>query len=785
MKFIKRKKTIQPCLTFSCHTIFPVLFFLLIYLIPGNTQEIISIIPKPVKLERKAGSFILDESTGYRQAADSGINQAVRLLTSECTRRSGINLKNTTKASKFISLAIVPGIIPEREGYTLSITPSAITLKAGDESGLIHGVQTILQLLPAYRTNEVIQLPCMEIYDFPRFPYRSMHLDVSRHFYPPELIKDYIDLISYYKMNTFHWHLVDDQGWRIEIKKYPKLTEIGAWRVDRSNMPWDSRQPQQPGEKATYGGFYTQNQIREIVKYASSRGVTIIPEIEMPAHVESAVAAYPGLSCVKKPQTVLTGGIYPPDFQTSYCAGDEKVFTFLQDVLMEVIELFPSSYIHIGGDELDKKFWQECAACKKRMKDEGLKNVDELQSYFIRRIEQFLQTKGRRIIGWDEILEGGLAPDATVMSWRGESGGIAAAEMGHDAIMTPGTPLYLNHYQAGPEGEPLANGGFNTLKMVYDYDPVPASLKSEAARHILGAQGNIWGEFIQTRSHVEYMVLPRMAALAEVVWSPASQKDFTDFSKRLISHFNYYEGKGYNYCKGNFTVAIRPISDKGRLSVELTSEVAGCSIHYTTDGSMPGPESPEYKSPIPITGSCLLHAVTVLDGKVMNTIPATQAFEFHDAIGANVNYEFPYSNSYKAEGPNILTDGIRGGSNIHKYWHGFLGKDLVATVTLPNSIHVNKLSLSCMQHYKDWIFLPTQVEYEISEDGIHFVGVGNVKNDIPVTETQQTIKEFALNLKPVMARYVRVKAHILPGAPEGHPGKGNPVWIFADELKVN
>lgn len=759
--------------------------FWLLFPVFGFSQENISIIPRPVNLERKAGTFILDESTGYRNSTDSGINLAVNLLSLECARRSGIELLNSVKPSKFISFSIAPNAVPEREGYALSITSAGITLKAADEAGLIHGVQTILQLLPAFRTNEAVQLPCVEIYDFPRFPYRGMHLDVSRHFYPPELIKDYIDLISYYKMNTFHWHLIDDQGWRIEIKKYPKLTDVGAWRVDRSNLPWDSRQPQQPGEKATYGGYYTQNQIREIVEYATARGVTIIPEIEMPAHVESAIAAYPELSCIKKPQTVLTGGIYPPDFQTSYCAGDEHVFAFLQDVLMEVMQLFPSHYIHIGGDELDKSFWKECPACNKRMKDEGLHNVDELQSYFIRRIEQFIQSKGRRIIGWDEILEGGLAPDATVMSWRGESGGIAAAEMGHDAIMTPGTPLYLNHYQAGPAGEPLANGGFNTLKMVYDYNPVPSALKPEAARHILGAQGNLWGEFIQTRSHVEYMVLPRMAALAEVVWSPATQKDFADFSKRLDSHFRYYEGRGFNYCKGNYTVDIRPISDKGRLSVELTTEVPGCSIHYTTDGTMPGPESPEYTMPIPVSGSCILHAVTVQGGKVMNLIPATQTFEFHSAIGGSVKYEFPYSNSYKAEGPNILTDGIRGTGNIHKYWHGFLGKDLIATITLPKPLEVRNLSLSCMQHYRDWIFLPTKVDYEVSQDGIHFVGVGSVTNNIPVNETQQTIKEFSLKLKPIMARYVRVKAHILPGAPKGHPGEGNPVWIFADEFKVN
>jgi hexosaminidase len=305
----------------------------------------------------------------------------------------------------------------------LNVTPKSITISANTHRGLIYGIQSLLQTLPAIRTNAALQVPCLEIVDYPRFAYRGMHLDVSRHFFGPEFVKTYIDLIASYKMNTFHWHLVDDQGWRIEIKKYPKLTSVGAWRVDQNDIAWGSRPQAKPGEAATYGGYYTQEQIKDIIRYAEERNISIIPEIEMPGHVASAIASYPYLSCTQKPQLPLTGGNYS-GMASGYCAGNDSVFTFLENVLAEVIQLFPSKYIHIGGDELDKEPWKVCPRCQARIKKEGLKNVDELQSYFIKRIEKFVNSKNRKIIGWDEILEGGLAPDATVMSWRGETGGI-------------------------------------------------------------------------------------------------------------------------------------------------------------------------------------------------------------------------------------------------------------------------------------------------------------------------------------------------------------------------
>ena len=750
----------------------------------ATAQNSVNIIPKPVSLSVTNGAFVIDRFTTLQLPNDHDMVTAANFFVRSVHDLSGITLPFNKKLKKVIELKIDQRAVPQTEGYHLSVTASRIVITAHSRQGILHGMQSILQTLPAIRTNVALQVPAMTITDYPRFKWRGLHLDVSRHFFSPETVKAYIDLIAKYKLNTFHWHLVDDQGWRLEIKKYPKLTATGAWRVNRNHKDWESREIMQPGETADYGGFYTQQQVKEIVAYAAARGVTVVPEIEMPAHVASAIAAYPHLSCIQKPQTVLPGGIYPPDFQTSYCAGNEDVFKFLEDVLTETMALFPSKYIHIGGDELDKKFWQQCPKCQKRMKDEGLKNVDELQSYFIKRAERFVNAKGRQIIGWDEILEGGLAPQATVMSWRGEAGGIAAAKMGHDVVMTPGNPLYFDHYQAGPQGEPLAFGGFNTLQKVYDYDPAPKELNEEQARHILGAQANLWTEFVQTRSHVEYMVLPRIAALAEVNWTPAAQKDFSDFRNRLQQHFVAYGQLGLHYSKGNYGVDIKPLTANGKLQVQLSTEMKDVEIRYTTDGSQPDANSTLYTGLVDVLSSVNIKAVTVQNGKVMPLVPSSQSFAMHKAIGAMVVYVNKNSNAYMADGPNSLVDGIRGTHAVGKFWHGFYANDLIATIDMGTVKNISSVSLGCLQHYRDWIFMPTEVIFEISADGVQYQQVGKVVNYLPATETQSTIKDFRATFNTTAARYVRVTAKVLQGAPRGHPGEGKPVWIFADEIMV-
>lgn len=743
----------------------------------------VSVIPQPVSLEYTKGNFSLNEHTALvfdkknakLQAASRFFYEAVKTI-------SGFSLISNTLQQNTIQLKIENNKELGSEGYLLNITPQRIEISANKKAGIIYGMQSLLQMLPALRTNAVVTIPCLQIKDYPRFKWRGMHLDVSRHFYGPAFIKEYIDLMAAYKMNTFHWHLVDDQGWRIEIKKYPLLTQVGAWRVDKSDKNWDERPQAKPGEAATYGGYYTQEQIKDIIQYAAERNVTIVPEIEMPGHVASAIAAYPQLSCVQQPQLPLTGGNYT-GIASNYCAGNDSVFTFLENVLTEVINLFPSAYIHIGGDEVDKETWKKCPKCQARIKANGLHNEEGLQSYFIKRIEKFVNSKGRKIIGWDEILEGGLAPDATVMSWRGEAGGIEAAKMQHDVVMTPGFPLYFNSYQAGPEGEPLANGGMNTLKNVYDYEPIPKELTAAQAKYILGAQANLWGEFILTPLHVEYMILPRMPALAEVVWTPKKNKNWMHFNERLIQHFKRFEQKGLNFSKGNTKVFIKPISENGQLKVALSTEVMGAEIYYTLDGSLPGKDAEKYTAPVLIQKSATLQAVNILNGNVMGLLPSTQSFVMHKAIGKNVVYTNPVSSYYMAGGPNSLTDGVRGKDEVGKYWHGFSEKDMIATIDLEAVQIIKFISLGCWQHYRDWIFMPASVNFEVSLGGKIFTTLNTVKNTVSVNEKMPTIKDFSVSFPEQPVRYVRVTAKNTT-CPVGHPGVGKPAWIFADEIIV-
>ncbi|MBS1757476.1 MAG: family 20 glycosylhydrolase [Bacteroidetes bacterium] len=740
-------------------------------------------IPQPVSLQYGTGNFLIDNNTFIKfNKSDKELQQAASFFKSAINNISGIELAENKVLQKTIELKFISNATLGDEGYLLHVMPNVIQIEANKKAGIIYGMQTLFQALPAIRTNAALEVPCMDVKDYPRFKWRGMHLDVSRHFFGPEFVKEYINLLASYKMNVFHWHLVDDQGWRIEIKKYPLLTKVGAWRVDETGKVWGDRPQAKPGEPATYGGYYTQQQIKDIVKYAAERNVTIVPEIEMPGHVASAIAAYPALSCTQQPQLPLTGGDYT-NMSSNYCAGNDSVFLFLQNVLTEVINLFPSKYIHIGGDEVDKTPWKNCPKCQARIKAEGLKDEEGLQSYFIKRIEKFIVSKGRKMIGWDEILEGGLAPEATVMSWRGESGGIQAAKMNHDVVMTPGFPLYFDHYQAGPEGEPRAIGGMNTLRNVYEYEPVPKELDSNQAKYVLGAQANLWGEFITKPEQVEYMVLPRMLALAEVVWSPKQTRDWNNFNQRLQPQFKKFEQLSYHYCEGNFTVGIKPVSANGKLSAVLTTDALNGEIYYTTDGTTPTLQSTKYSGPVNIDSSVLLKAVTVVDGVIKSKVPAQQNFVMHKAIGKNVMYSNPPSRYYQASGPNTLTDGVRGTFAVSKYWHGFSGKDLIATIDLGEITNIHSIALGCLQHYSDWIFMPSSVKFEVSDDGKNFTEIQTLKNTISVDEKASIINDFTANFESKNTRYIRVTASNTV-CPKDHPGAGKPAWIFADEIIV-
>ena len=508
-----------------------------------------------------------------------------------------------------ITLGLDPAI-GNREGYVLTVKADRVTLNGQTENGVFYGIQTLRKSIPAETKATSILLPAGSIQDEPRFSYRGMHLDVGRHFFPIEFVKKYIDLLALHNMNTFHWHLTEDQGWRIEIKKYPKLTEIGAWRdrtvIGRNTEEYDNTR---------YGGFYTQEQAKEIVKYAGERYITVIPEVDLPGHMLAALAAYPEMGCTGGPYEVCPRwGV----FEDVLCIGNEKSMQFLEDVMAEIIDIFPSKYIHIGGDEAPRTRWEKCPKCQARIRTEKLKAdknhtaEDRLQSYCMTRIEKLLNSKGRQIIGWDEILEGDVAPNATVMSWRGSAGGIKAAQLGHDVIMTPNDYCYFDYYQSeDTRHEPFAIGGFVPLEKVYSLNPT-ASLTEEQAKHILGTQANLWTEYIPTSEQVEYMVLPRMAALAEVQWTQPEKKDFKDFTKRLARLMKFYQRDGFNYAKHVFDLKVDFTPDVAKKAVVVTlSTIDNAPIYYTLDGTEPTTASLKYTEPVAITETADFQAVVI------------------------------------------------------------------------------------------------------------------------------------------------------------------------------
>jgi hexosaminidase len=520
------------------------------------------------------------------------------------------------------------------EVYALEVTPDAVMLRAPSHAGLFYGIQTLRQLITE-NADGAHEIPAVVVEDAPRFPYRGMHLDVGRHFFPVEFIKRYIDLLSQYKMNRFHWHLTEDQGWRIEIKGYPRLTEIGSCRAE--TMLEKNYDPY-VGDGIEYCGFYTQDEAREVVEYAAARFVTVIPEIELPGHSLAALSAYPEFACTPGPFAAATRwGIFPE----IYCP-TEATFAFLEDVLAEVLEIFPSQYIHIGGDEALKEQWEESDEAQEVIRREGLADEHELQSYFIRRIERFLLDNGRRLIGWDEILEGGLAPEATVMSWRGIEGGIEAAKQGHDVIMTPTSYAYFDYYQGDPDVEPLAIGGFLPLESVYGFEPIPAELSADEAKYILGAQGNVWTEFMKTPEKVEFMAYPRALAMAEIGWSAAAARDFEDFERRLPRQFELLEAQDVNFRIPEVAgLEYDRVSLDGMFTVALSSMFDDRMIRYTLDGSEPTAESSQYSAPIEIEADeegVVVTARVVLDSGRMGSLARARfrKTDLREAVGTEL-----------------------------------------------------------------------------------------------------------------------------------------------------
>ncbi|HNR20709.1 MAG TPA: glycoside hydrolase family 20 protein [Bacteroidia bacterium] len=741
------------------------------------------VIPLPNSYIQKSGTFTINKKTNIVEGPiwQTG-DAAARIYSTYFQNFLGLPLTMVAAYrdgvfENGINLKKVKDAALGDEGYNLVVKPEAIIIKANTDTGFYYALQTLIQLMPVedfYKpNNKSISIQCCEITDVPRFKYRGMHLDVSRHFFPVSFIKNYIELMAMHKMNTFHWHLTDDQGWRIEIKKYPKLTEVGSKRKESMIGAYDDNK----FDGTPYSGFYTQEEIKDVVAFAALRNVTVIPEIEMPGHALAALASYPQYSCTGGPFEVATKwGV----FDDVFCP-TEETFNFLQDVLSEVVTLFPSQYIHIGGDECPKTRWRICPKCQQRIKDEGLKDEFELQSYFIKRIEKFLLSKGKKIIGWDEILEGGASPTATIMSWRGMDGGIKAARSGNNVIMTPGSHCYFDHYQSESGNEPIGFGGNTTLFKVYSFEPVPPdSLNPQQQKLIVGAQGNVWSEYITTTTNAEFRAYPRAVALAEVLWSRKDQRNWTGFSSRLLNHFKRLDKLKLNYAKHIFdvtaTTAIDTVNNK--VTIAYNKFVADGEIHFTNDGSEPSLKSELYKSPVAINSTSSFKAALFRNGEKGNTL--TKKYTIHHATG------LPYSltNNWKQyDGGTTygLTDGIIGEFKKYNTWVGFSGKDLEAVIDLKKAQAIKKISINFYDFNAAWIFLPQYVEILGSSDGVNFTPLK--KENINKGSEVNSIVNFSAALNADL-RFLKVFAKSIGKCPNGTQCDGQDAWLFVDEVVV-
>ena len=669
------------------------------------------------------------------------------------------------------------------ESYQLKVAGDGITITGPTEAGVFYGIQSLRKSLPV-AVGADISMPAVEINDAPRFGYRGAHFDTSRHFFTVDEVKTYIDMMALHNMNRFHWHITEDQGWRLEIKKYPKLTEIGSKRTEtvigRNSGEYDGK---------PYGGFYTQEQAKEIVAYAAERYITVIPEIDLPGHMQAALAAYPELGCTGGPYEVWRQWGVSEDV---LCAGNDQVLKFLEDVYSELIDIFPSEYIHVGGDECPKVRWEKCPKCQARIKALGLKSdgahskEERLQSFVINHIEKFLNDHGRQIIGWDEILEGGLAPNATVMSWRGEKGGIEAAKQKHDVIMTPNTYLYFDYYQAKDvDNEPFGIGGYLPLERVYSYEPMPASLTPEEQKYIKGVQANLWTEYIATFPHAQYMVLPRWAALCEIQWSSPEKKNYADFLSRLPQLIKWYDAEGYNYAKHAFGVQaeFEPNPAEGTMDVTL-STIDNAPVHYTLDGTEPTTASPIYKGVLKIKENATLSAKAIRPTGESQTL--TEKIDFSKSSMKPIVANQPINEQYLFKGASTLNDGLKGNSSYRSgRWIAFNGNDMDMTIDLQQPTEISSVAISVNVAKGDWVFDARNLSVEVSDDGKTFKKIASEEYPAMKETDKDGVVDHQLTFAPVTTQYVRVIASPEKTLPEWHGGKGKNAFLFVDEIKID
>ena len=759
--------------------------FLLPSTAAGQTADF-NIIPRPQQVNvSNDAPFTLSAKTVISLGTNSqDMKRNANMLASYIEQATGIRPAIGKSKNGTAIVLTIDKTIANAEGYKLDADAKQIRIAGASAAGVFYGIQTLRKSLPLVNGKaSKVSIPAVHITDAPRFAYRGTHLDVSRHFVTADSVRQFIDMLALHNINRFHWHLTDDQGWRIEIKKYPLLTQIGSKRaqtvIGHNSGKYDGK---------PYSGFYTQKQIRDIVKYAADRYITIVPEIDLPGHMQAALAAYPDMGCTGGPYEVWQKwGVS----DNVLCAGNDKTLTFIDNVLKEITQLFPSKYIHVGGDECPKTQWQKCPKCQARIKALNLEAKDghsaeeRLQSYIITHASNYLKSLGRNTIGWDEILEGGLAEGATVMSWRGESGGIAAAKQHHDVVMTPNSYLYFDYYQSlDKANEPLAIGGYLPLETVYSYEPMPKELTADEARHIIGVQANIWTEYMPTFKQMQYMALPRLAALSEVQWSQPALKDYNSFTNRLTEFTHLYDRLGYNYAKHLYNVAIHVDSDNKWREILIHMTTAGnAEIRYTLDGTEPTANNTLYTGAIVLQKSAKIRAAAFRNGKRSSV--TSQDIRFNKATACPVELLQPTHKNYTYKGGATLTDGLLGDKGFGTgRWLGFSGNDLEAVIDLKQNTDVSSVSLNTCVDKGSWIFDARNIEVSVSADGKSFTKVASKSLPALEEQTPDNIYTYELTFPQTTTRYVKVTATSEHNIPEWHGGKGKPAFLFVDEISV-
>jgi hexosaminidase len=747
------------------------LIFISLLFIGANAQ--VNIIPVPVKATLGKGNFNLTKNTSIKIDDDNEL-AAADFFNEYLKANYGFKLKVSKQAAgnaiqidtrKFIKAP------DNAERYTMEVTPAKISIEGDTYEGTFNGIQTLIQLLPVTKSTS-LKIPAVSIEDYPRFKYRGLHLDVSRHFFPTDVVKKYIDYIALHKMNYFHWHLTDDQGWRIEIKKYPELTKAGAYR----NGTIIGRSPGKGNDSIRYGGFYTQDEVKEVVAYAAKRYITVIPEIEMPGHASAALTAYPNLGCTGGPyQVQQRWGV----FKEVFCAGNDSVFSFLQDVLDEVIPLFPAEYVHVGGDECPKDSWKVCPKCQKRIADNHLKDEHELQSYFIQRMEKYINSKGKKMIGWDEILEGGLAPNAIVMSWRGEQGGIDAAKQNHDVIMTPGSYVYFDHSQSRNE-DSVTIGGYLPVDKTYSYEPVPAQLTAEQAKHVLGAQANLWTEYIGNTAKLEYMLFPRLTALSEVLWSPKEKRDWKDFEKRLQTEFRRYDLWKTNYSRAYFDLktSIEPAPDGNGIVWVLQNDSKKGTICYKTKDAS---KLSNYTQPIVIKNNDEIGATLVINNKPQSW--AWQQFSINKATGKKITLSSQASDYYPGNGGAFgLINGAMSKMGINSAeWQGWTADSMVAVIDLGSNQQISDVNIHVLEQNRSRIYNPAMMRVLVASEGSDFREVAATDK---VSPENTGMGNMRVSFDPTAARYLKIVVKNHGKIQQGNDA-GKDAWMFIDEIQAN